>query len=297
MRLEYLREFLSIAESKNYMESAENQFVSQAALSRHIQSLEEEMKVDLLNRSTRKVSLTEAGKSVLPYAQQLVDLYDEMNNEIAKYRPEGKKVLSVGYSNEIRLTNLLNILVDYREKTPDVDVTLSTADQGSAAKMILRRTLDCSCVSEEELVEDSRLGKIRLLSDRLVAVVPKGHPLEKNTKISIEQLCREKLVLYHANFAVNNVLAKTFANAGLRPDIALYTTLGRDVLRMVVLGMGIGVTLKRGTNIEEYTNKVSIIDIDPSMEVKFYFIYNNRNISEPLSNLIDAVNNHVDGLE
>lgn len=295
MRLEYLREFLSVAESKNYMESAESQFVSQAALSRHIQALEEEMKIDLLNRSTRKVSLTEAGQRVRPFAQQLVDLYDEMNNEIAKYRPEGKKVLSVGYSNEIRLTNLLNILEDYREKAPDVEVTLSAADQGSAARMILRRTLDCSCVSEEELVEDSRLGKIRLLSDRLVAVVPKGHPWENNTRIGIEQLCREKLVLYHANYAVNNILTKAFNNAGLRPDIALYTTLGRDVLRMVVLGMGIGVTLKRGTAIEEYANKVSILDLDPSMEVKFYFIYNNRNISDPLSSLIDAVKNCADG--
>lgn len=297
MRLEYLREFISVAESKNYMESAENQFVSQAALSRHIQSLEEEMKVDLLNRSTRKVSLTEAGDRVLPFAQKLVDLYDEMNNEIAKYRQEGKRSLSVGYSDEIRLSGLLNLLIACREESPEVDMTLTAADKGSAVRMILRHSLDCSCVSEDELVEDPRLGKIELLSEQIVAVLPKDHPLTKNKSITIEQLCKEKLILYHANVAVNTMLAKTCTAAGLRPDIALYTTIGRDVTRMVELGMGVGVTLRRVANTEGNVNSVVIKEIDPRMEVKFYFVYNNRNISEPLSNIIDAVNNHVDSMD
>lgn len=294
MRIEYLREFLSVAERKNYMESAEDQFVSQAALSRHIQSLESEMKIDLLNRSTRKVSLTEAGEQILPYAQRLVNLYDEMNNEIAKYRPEGKKTLSVGYSDEIRLTNLLRLLLTLREQSPDVDMVLTAAEKGSAIRMILRRTLDCSCVSENELTENSRLGKIRVLSDRLVAVLPKGHPLAKKQKITLEQLCSEKLVLYHANVAVNDLIEKKCMEAGLRPDIALYTTIGRDVYKMVELGMGVGVTIWQGTTREEDAKRDVIVEIEPRMEVNFYFVYNNRNISDPLSNLIDAINSYVD---
>lgn len=294
MRLEYLREFLSVAESKNYMESAENQFVSQAALSRHIQSLEEELKIELLNRSTRKVSLTDGGKTVLPYAQQLVDFYDEMSNEIAKYRPEKKKALSIGYSNEIRLTSFMNILVDFRQVSPEAEVTLTAPDKGSAVRMILRRSLDCCCVSEDELVEDPRLGKIHLLSDRLVAILPKNHPLANASQISIEQLCREKLVLYQANVAVNNLFAKKCADAGLRPDIALYTTIGRDIFRMVELGVGIGITLRQTAAREDLADRAAIIDIEPHMEVAFYFVYNNRNMSDSLSNMIDAVNNYMD---
>lgn len=66
MEIEYICEFVVLAETCNYMEAADRLFVSQSALSRHIKALEEDLQVQLFDRSTRKVSLSPFGSLFLP---------------------------------------------------------------------------------------------------------------------------------------------------------------------------------------------------------------------------------------
>ena len=83
MRVEYLNEFLELAHTENYQEAAENLFISQATLSKHIQALETAFNLTLFDRTTRSVHLSEDGKFLLQYATKIVSAYDDCKSAIA----------------------------------------------------------------------------------------------------------------------------------------------------------------------------------------------------------------------
>ena len=84
MNLDYLKEFVVLAETCRFSEAAEQLNMTQSSLSKHIKSLEEELQAPLFVRSTRKAELSTHGRNLVPYARQIVMIYDEYTNI---YRP------------------------------------------------------------------------------------------------------------------------------------------------------------------------------------------------------------------
>lgn len=86
MKIQSIREFLTLSEVKNFNYASERLFLSQPTLSRHIKELEEELGVPLFSRTTRHVELTEYGQYFLPFAHQIVSAEDEYTEGLAKMR-------------------------------------------------------------------------------------------------------------------------------------------------------------------------------------------------------------------
>lgn len=86
IKISSMREFITLAELRNFNLAAERMFLSQPTLSRHIKDLEDELDVQLFERSTRRVELTEGGEYLLPYAKRIVKAEDEYNEGLSAYR-------------------------------------------------------------------------------------------------------------------------------------------------------------------------------------------------------------------
>jgi DNA-binding transcriptional LysR family regulator len=71
LEIEFIKEFVILAETGNYLKAADLLFISQPALSRHIMSLEKQLGVALFNRTTRSLELSEYGRRFLPYAREI----------------------------------------------------------------------------------------------------------------------------------------------------------------------------------------------------------------------------------
>ena len=83
LKIQSMREFLTLSELKNFNSASERLFLSQPTLSRHIKELEEELGVTLFSRSTRRVELTECGEYFLPFAKLIVHAEDEYTERLA----------------------------------------------------------------------------------------------------------------------------------------------------------------------------------------------------------------------
>lgn len=86
MKIQSLREFLTLSRVKNFNVASEQLFLSQPTLSRHIKEIEEELGVPLFLRSTRQVELTEYGKYFLPYAKRIVSIEEVYTEGLAQLR-------------------------------------------------------------------------------------------------------------------------------------------------------------------------------------------------------------------
>ena len=86
MEINYLKEFVILARTGNYLETADCLYMGQSSLSRHIKTLEEELDIRLLDRTTRKVSLTEAGRLFLPYAEHIMSLQEQYQDVLLDFK-------------------------------------------------------------------------------------------------------------------------------------------------------------------------------------------------------------------
>ena len=82
LNVRYLEEFVTLTEKNNFLEAAECLFISQSCLSKHIKKLEAEIGVELFERTTRTVVLTEFGQMLLPYAKKMVGLEYEFEKNV-----------------------------------------------------------------------------------------------------------------------------------------------------------------------------------------------------------------------
>ena len=131
MKIEHIKEFLILAEELNFTAAAKRLYLAQPALSKHLATLEDELGVRLVDRSTHMVALTEAGSAAASYFEKVVNAYDKAIGEI--------KLRADGYSRQIRLGFLLHALDDnlymatdqiaQRAQSSKVDVVFREADE------------------------------------------------------------------------------------------------------------------------------------------------------------------------
>ncbi len=195
MTFEALECFVEIARGATYMEAAEEFHLSQSALSKMIKKMENELGVQLFDRSGRSVKLTKAGKQLLADYDAMEPSYQAMKLDMRQMAERETLKVVVGIpGGEFHIHNILDHFCAENPRIP-VDVDQPRTDRiehaseavrnGTADLIILHQTADCQDKSFEILVSD----------DPLMVVLPEGHRLSARKKISLGDLKEETLIL------------------------------------------------------------------------------------------------------
>lgn len=179
MELSQLRYFLQVAERGNFTRAAEDLMISQPALSRSIQKLEEELGQPVFERKTRTLSLTDAGTLLQARAQQVLSILEDTKAEITDDGQSGR--IRVGAIPTIAPYFLPEILRRFSNEFPKAtlivqenttDVLLKSCTQGEIDLAILALPVPAKYLEVEELFEEE-----------LFLVLPPGHPLAEKSRI------------------------------------------------------------------------------------------------------------------
>lgn len=194
MELRHLRYFVAVADEKNFTRAAERLHIAQPPLSRQIQQLEEELGVELIEKGTRPVKLTEAGAFFHAHAQELLAKAAElktMTQRVGKI----ERTLSIGFVASTLYGLLPRIVRRYRSLHPEVEVTfheLTTMQQIQALK---DGVIDVGFGRVKS--EDPNIRRIVLREERLVMALPSGHPRAASSDaMSLVDLQSENLLVY-----------------------------------------------------------------------------------------------------
>lgn len=194
MELRHLRYFVAVADEKNFTRAAERLHIAQPPLSRQIQQLEEELGVDLIEKGTRPVKLTEAGSFFHAHAQELLAKAAElktMTQRVGKI----ERTLSIGFVASTLYGLLPRIVRRYRAQHPEVEVTfheLTTMQQIQALK---DGVIDVGFGRVKS--EDPNIRRIVLREERLVMALPAAHPRAASSDpLSLVDLQSETLLVY-----------------------------------------------------------------------------------------------------
>lgn len=174
MNLKQLEAFARVAEAKSFSEAAKILYLTQPTVSAHVASLEKELGVCLLMRSTKEVSLTEEGEILYDYAMQMLELEQQIRERFGSRKKEGA-VLRIAASTIPSQYLLPEIMVRFRERYPGVRLRVMETDSAGAVEQILSRRADIGFAGT--VLEEKQCIYIPFYQDELVVIIP-GKGLE-----------------------------------------------------------------------------------------------------------------------
>ncbi len=194
MELRHLRYFVAVAEERNFTRAAERLNIAQPPLSRQIQQLEETLGVQLLERGSRPLKLTETGKFFYSHAAQLLAQTSDLES-MTRRVGSIERTFSIGFVGSTLYGLLPKIIRRFRDENPTVELTLhemSTMDQLRALK---EGRIDVGFGRIRN--EDANIRRVVLREEKLIAALPQGHPLSLGKSVlSLRDLLNETLIVF-----------------------------------------------------------------------------------------------------
>ena len=261
MKFEYLREFITAARSSELQQAAAELGISLSSLSKHMKSIELEIGVPLFVRSRRTV-LSQYGRVMLPYAQELVALQDDYRNDF-RFPAAAAGEITVALAPIQLRERAGQVIEDFMLANPSVRVNIAEFGNSDLIAQVKSGKCDMAFIkSQQELTRDDELVYFPFSHSRLVAYLPPEHPLAGEESIGFQQLRNETFLLRSESSAIYKVCVSQCSRLGFTPKISCVSSFA--VYDMVRRGEGITLYLSRPA-FPEYDTPLAIVPISPAV--------------------------------
>jgi DNA-binding transcriptional LysR family regulator len=241
METRLLEYFVAVAGELSVTEAARRLYAAQSTVSAGLRSLETELHVQLLHRTTQSVRLTAAGAELLTHAQQILDGVERLHVLASETASGQRGRLTLGtFTGQDLVHDLPSALLAFRATHPHVDIRLVLSQRGSSgyAEDLLRGRLDVAFFA---LPPPPELDVVKLLEVPYVALVEPSHPLAAGTVVSLAQLASEPWIDSPAGYGNRVGLEDALAQRRLRRQVVAEIADVLAIPRYVATGMGVAV--------------------------------------------------------
>lgn len=238
MELRHLRYFAAVARELSFSRAAEQLHIAQPALSRQIRQLEDELGAELFDRSARPLRLTPAGKFFQGQTQQVLDRLTEARAATARIARGRRAWFSIGFVPSTLYDALPEVIRRFREAQPAVEVGLSELTTVQQIEALKAGRIDVGFGRLR--IEDDRIVGDAITEEPVVAVLPAGHRLARQKRLSLAKLAPEPLLLYPAKPRPSyaDQVLQMFHARELHPTVALEANELQTAIGLVVAGIG-----------------------------------------------------------
>jgi DNA-binding transcriptional LysR family regulator len=237
MEIAGLQAFLRVAEHGSFSLAAEKLFLTQPAVSKRIAALEQELDTRLFDRIGRNISLTEAGRALLPGARKILEDVENSRRQIANLSGTVKGRLRIGTSHHIGLHRLPPYLKTFTRQYKEVDLDLHFMDSETACTLVSRGDLELAVVTLPSN-PDPELICSQVWDDPLLPVAATEHELAQKNRITLENLSQYPVILPGIGTFTRNIIQQVFSAQELDLKIALETNYLETIRMMVSIGLG-----------------------------------------------------------
>jgi len=182
MKIEYLRNFIKLVNYKSFSELARDLLISQSTISHQISQLEKDFGVTLINRSTKKFEITEAGKILLEYSQKIIDLYDSCVIDLEEYGSVKFQEIVISASTTPGSHILPRNIAEFREKNPNVNFKIKINNSLKSIEKIVKSLADFAGIGSFINYNKDNFDFIKIGEDQLKFICSPNHKLLENTK-------------------------------------------------------------------------------------------------------------------
>ena len=232
-----LQAFISVVDQGGFSAAAEDLHLTQPAISKRIANLENRLGQRLFDRIGRRISLTDAGQLLLPYARRSLEQLEDGRRALSHLDQSVRGNLAVGTSHHIGLHRLPPALRQFTRDFPQVNLDLHFMDSEQACDAVLAGTLELGIVT----LPAQPIAQLRqrlIWPDPLSIVVGNGHPWAARPQLEIQELAELPAVLPDSGTYTHRIVRAALAAHGVEPEVRLATNYLETLKMLVVTGLG-----------------------------------------------------------
>ncbi len=268
-----LQVFYTVAKLLSFTKAAETLHMTQPAVTFQVRQLEEHFNTRLFDRTHNRVTLTEAGRKSYEYAEEIFELYAEMENSVKELTGDVSGALTLGASTTIAEYMLPSLLSGFTKKYPDIQLRLKVSNTEGIVSMVENSMIDLGIV-EGPVTNKNLLVEVCHI-DHLLVIVPTDHELSKRKSISMEKLMHFPFICREEGSGTREVIMEYMTEMGLdKNNLNVCLELGspESIKGAVEAGMGVSIVSRSTIEKELKLNSLCQLDLDPPLERHFSFV-------------------------
>jgi len=193
MEIRHLRYFCVLAEQLHFTKAAVLLNVAQPALSHQIKQLEDELGTQLVERTNRRVRLTEAGEVFLARASRILEQVDLAVRETARVGQGDAGSLVIGVVSTAVCSVLPELLRRFRRESPQIKIDIREMEPGEQVEALRKETIDIGLLFLS--IQDPALDSVLVSRERLIVALPTGHRAAGSAKVRLSDLAEETFLI------------------------------------------------------------------------------------------------------
>ncbi len=269
-----LKVFHTVARRLNFTKTAEELFITQPAVTKHIKEIENHFNIKLFERNGTKINLTAAGETLLLYTEQLFEIYKNIEFELNAFSKKQSGKLIIGASTTVAQYVLPPVLASFHKKFSATKIFLTTGNTEQIEQDLQNKKIDLGIIEGQS--KNNLFRYTTFIKDELVLVANSNHPLAKKGIIKPEELLKIPLLLREPGSGTLEVIAHALKPLGikisqLKVEMQLDST---ESIKRYLLNSNAMAFLSVYAVLNELKyNTCTIIDVkNLNIERNFYFI-------------------------
>lgn len=235
----FFKEFVVLAELKNFWEASERLFLNQSTLSKHIRLMEKELGVPLFTRTTRRVELTKYGEALFPYAKSIIKAEFEYSTLFMQIQNAEKGTLCLGTIPTMAPYSITGLLSAFQKQYPENPIKLTEDDPKNLIRLLHSRKCELIITREPPLsfdgnfAGDTNIVRIPYVQDHLVALLSQKHPFSSAQTLTLRELKDEKFCFIKEDSLMYDICVSSCQAANFIPEIVFTSHRLDSIIDMV----------------------------------------------------------------
>lgn len=291
--LSQLRCFVAVAEELHFGRAAQRLNMTQPPLSRQVQLLERILGVVLLDRTSRSVRLTPAGRSFLIEAKRILRLAESAALATRRIGKGDAGRVAIGFTAASGYSFLPNLVDLARTKLPNVDLALRELVSGEQVEALLTGRIDLGLVRPP--LTRPEFDKVRVLTEPLIAALPSGDPRLEKARLTLADFDVEPMITYAPEGAgyFHTMLTAMFDEAGVSPNYVQHMAQIHSILALVHARIGAAVVPEAATKLHFEGVEFRPLETIPERPVELFVAWRKDNDNPSLKPLLELISAQV----
>jgi DNA-binding transcriptional LysR family regulator len=271
MDIQHLKYFVEVAKQKNFTKASQILLVSQPSISKMIKSLEDELRVTLLDRSERKIKLTDAGVIVYDQALKILQAVEDVYVSVNELVQVKKGIVKLGLMPTTGVLLFPNVLAGFKKEYPQIDIKMLEDSAKQLNLKVEQGDIDLGITVRP--VNSQLFETIPLLSEELVVLVDREHWLVEKESIRLSDLHNESFILLTEDYVLHDVVTQACMQSGFEPTVTYKSSMWDLIGEMVATKLGISLIPRSMVSRFNNRNVHAISISDPPIEWELALIY------------------------
>lgn len=240
MNLKHLSYFVDISKRESFTKAADDIYVSQSALSKSVKSLEQELNVTLIDRTSKSFNLTEEGRILYVEGEKLLQYIDESQDEIIEKIHRNRRRLRIGVPPVISTVYFSQLLFRFIKQYPNIELEISEVGANIVQNQINAGNIDIGVVILP-IINTDNYHIIPAMSSDNALIVNKDHPLASRDEVDFKELEHEDFLILDRTYMLHDRIIKNCEIAGFYPHITTESSQWDFLAEMVAYNQGISI--------------------------------------------------------